>query len=131
MCIMPTHFQMHLRDKDQSLVQSFTDELIKVRSMFHASQKKPPLHKNMPPFVSRLLWIHALKERVRVRALCLQDSVIRHFPKGQRPKFVIKCSQSLASTYPAHVESQINQYIIWKVYAGVFGLYMLLLLIIA
>ena len=49
------------------LVRAFTDELIRVRGMFHAQQKKPPLHKNMPPVLSKLMWVHALKLRIEVR----------------------------------------------------------------
>ena len=48
------------------LVRAFTDELIRVRGMFHAQQKKPPLHKNMPPVLSKLMWVHALKLRIEV-----------------------------------------------------------------
>ena len=58
--------QLHLRDKDRQLVQAFTDELVQIRAMFQIMQKYPPLHKNMPPVVGKLTWVHALKARIRV-----------------------------------------------------------------
>ena len=61
--------QIHLKDKDKILVKSFTEELIQVRGMFLENQKKPPNHKNMPPIVSKLLWMHGLKRRIEVNRL--------------------------------------------------------------
>ena len=58
--------QIHLKDKDHQLVTSFTSELIMVRNMFHENVKRPPLHANMPPVVSKLMWVWALKQRINV-----------------------------------------------------------------
>ncbi|KAI0240669.1 Dynein beta chain, flagellar outer arm [Lamellibrachia satsuma] len=64
--------QLHLKDKDDILVTSFTKEVIQVRSLFQSGQMKPPLHKNMPPVVSNLMWVYALKQRIQVRVtVCL------------------------------------------------------------
>jgi len=63
---------LHLKDKDDILVTSFTKEVIQVRSLFQSGQKKPPLHKNMPPVVSNLMWVYALKQRIQVgEAFCI------------------------------------------------------------
>ncbi|KAL5020323.1 hypothetical protein ScPMuIL_003215 [Solemya velum] len=57
--------QAHLKDKDKQLVRAFTEELIQVRSMFDDGQHNPPCHINMPPVVSKLMWVQALQERIR------------------------------------------------------------------
>ena len=58
--------QLHLKDKDDALVESFTRELVDVRAMFRSQQKTCPSHVNMPPVVSKLMWLHALKQRIQV-----------------------------------------------------------------
>ncbi|KAK6172547.1 hypothetical protein SNE40_016179 [Patella caerulea] len=58
--------QAHLKDKDAQLVEAFTAELIQVKDMFADNSLNPPLHYNMPPIVSRLMWVHALRERIRI-----------------------------------------------------------------
>ncbi|KAL3885754.1 hypothetical protein ACJMK2_025795 [Sinanodonta woodiana] len=58
--------QVHLQDKDRQLVQSFTQELNNVRGMFQEDQVNPPTHLNMPPVVSSLMWVHALKKRITI-----------------------------------------------------------------
>ncbi|XP_071095883.1 uncharacterized protein [Haliotis cracherodii] len=58
--------QAHLRDKDEQLVRAFTAELQQVRTMFNENAISPPSHYNMPPVVSRLMWVVALRERIRV-----------------------------------------------------------------
>ena len=58
--------QEYLKDKDQQLINMFTNELIAVRSMFLAKMKESPLHRNLPPIVSRLTWVGALKRRIKV-----------------------------------------------------------------
>ncbi|XP_064599567.1 LOW QUALITY PROTEIN: uncharacterized protein LOC135466077 [Liolophura sinensis] len=57
--------QLYLKDKDDMLVESYTLELECVRNMFQQQCRRTPLHYNMPPIVSRLLWVHALKERIK------------------------------------------------------------------
>ncbi|XP_064650622.1 uncharacterized protein LOC135502065 isoform X3 [Lineus longissimus] len=57
--------QANLKDKDKKLVMAFTDELIQVRGMFDLHSAKPPIHKNQPPLVSKMMWAFALKERIR------------------------------------------------------------------
>ncbi|XP_022099208.1 dynein beta chain, ciliary-like [Acanthaster planci] len=57
--------QEYLRDKDQQLVAAFSRELIAVRSMFLARRNDPPGHANLPPVVSRLTWVGALKKRIQ------------------------------------------------------------------
>ena len=58
--------QLHLKDKDQKLVEAFTDELRQVRSMFSTYSISPPLHSNMPPVVSKLMWVYGLRQRIKV-----------------------------------------------------------------
>ncbi|XP_033641711.1 dynein beta chain, flagellar outer arm-like [Asterias rubens] len=57
--------QEYLREKDKQLISSFTQELIAVRSMFLAKRNSPPNHVNLPPVVSRLTWVGALKKRIQ------------------------------------------------------------------
>ena len=59
-------FQAHLVDKDRTLVQAFNQELNDVRQMYAEGHLEPPPHANMPPIVSKLMWVRALKERIRV-----------------------------------------------------------------
>lgn len=61
--------QEYLKDKDKQLINSFTDELIAVRSMFIAKMNSPPLHINLPPIVSCMTWIRALQRRIKVSSL--------------------------------------------------------------
>lgn len=63
--------QIHLKDKDLQLVKAFSAELQAVRSMFDEANISPPLHANMPPIASRLFWVRALQERIRVSFLYL------------------------------------------------------------
>ncbi|XP_052258855.1 uncharacterized protein LOC127863384 isoform X2 [Dreissena polymorpha] len=56
--------QTHLEDKDRALVLAFNGELNDVRQMYATGHLDPPPHANMPPIVSKLMWIHALKERI-------------------------------------------------------------------
>lgn len=63
--------QIHLKDKDLQLVKAFSAELQAVRSMFDETNISPPLHANMPPIASRLFWVRALQERIRVSFLYL------------------------------------------------------------
>lgn len=58
--------QDNLRDKDKMLVQGFTSELSHVKTMFQYLAKSPPLHKNMPTVVSKIQWVHALRQRIQV-----------------------------------------------------------------
>ena len=58
--------QDNLRDKDKMLVQGFTSELSHVKTMFQYLAKSPPLHKNMPAVVSKIQWVHALRQRIQV-----------------------------------------------------------------
>ncbi|KAK7479591.1 hypothetical protein BaRGS_00029140 [Batillaria attramentaria] len=57
--------QMHLKDKDRYLVEAFTAELQQVREMFTSNSISPPPHKNMPPVVSKLMWVYGLKQRIK------------------------------------------------------------------
>ena len=69
--------QEYLREKDKQLISSFTQELIAVRSMFLAKRNSPPNHVNLPPVVSRLTWVGALKKRIQV---CYVDCLVAlHF----------------------------------------------------
>ncbi|KAM4795913.1 dynein axonemal heavy chain 9-like [Rhinophrynus dorsalis] len=54
----------HLKDKDQQLVSMFMEELTQVNDMYLALESSPPLHINMTPTVSNLLWVKALKARI-------------------------------------------------------------------
>ncbi|CAH1797693.1 unnamed protein product [Owenia fusiformis] len=58
--------QQNLRDKDTVLVKAFMQELIQVRNLFNQDNRHPPTHRNMPPVVSKLLWVHALRQRVQI-----------------------------------------------------------------
>ena len=58
---------MHLADKDLALVLAFNKEITDVRQMYAEGHLDPPEHRNMPPVVSKLMWVHALKERIKVR----------------------------------------------------------------
>jgi hypothetical protein len=60
--------QAHLQDKDRALVLAFNQELNDVRKMYAEGHLDPPQHSNMPPVVSKLMWICALKERIKVWA---------------------------------------------------------------
>eukprot|EP00057_Strongylocentrotus_purpuratus_P006394 XP_011660868.1 PREDICTED: dynein beta chain, flagellar outer arm [Strongylocentrotus purpuratus] len=57
--------QEYLKDKDRALINSFTNELIAVRTMFIAKSSEPPLHANLPPIVCKLTWVGALKKRIK------------------------------------------------------------------
>lgn len=46
---------------------AFNAELNDVRQMYAEGHLEPPGHANMPPVVSKLMWVHALKERIKVR----------------------------------------------------------------
>ena len=59
-------FQMHLRDKDVLLVKAFTAELHQVKVMFEENQRNPPCHNNMPTVVSKVMWVAALIQRIKV-----------------------------------------------------------------
>ena len=74
--------QVHLRDKDRQLVTLFTKELATVRSMFHENAKSPPPHVNMPPVVSKLLWVNALKQRINVSATECVPLVVLEYSVG-------------------------------------------------
>ncbi|KAE8625049.1 hypothetical protein XENTR_v10006145 [Xenopus tropicalis] len=54
----------HLTEKDQKLVSLFIEELTEVQTMYSATADSPPLHINMTPTVSKLLWIRGLKSRI-------------------------------------------------------------------
>ncbi|GFS27875.1 dynein beta chain, flagellar outer arm [Elysia marginata] len=58
--------QAHLKDVDKQLVYNFSEELQQCRSIFKERYYAPPPHHNMPPIVSKLMWVHALKERIRI-----------------------------------------------------------------
>jgi hypothetical protein len=60
------NLQAHLRDKDERLVNVFTDELQTVQNMFESNQHNPPQHMNMPPIVSKVIWVTALIDRIKV-----------------------------------------------------------------
>ncbi|XP_052060514.1 uncharacterized protein LOC127700861 isoform X4 [Mytilus californianus] len=57
--------QAHLKDKDEQIVTVFTEELQTVQNMFEANQHNPPRHLNMPPIVSKVLWVTALIDRIK------------------------------------------------------------------
>ncbi|XP_070202269.1 uncharacterized protein [Littorina saxatilis] len=57
--------QLHLKDKDRQLVHAFSAELSQVRTMFSENAISPPLHSNMPPVVSKLMWVYGLKQRIK------------------------------------------------------------------
>ncbi|XP_053409232.1 uncharacterized protein LOC123561373 isoform X4 [Mercenaria mercenaria] len=57
--------QAHLHDKDRALVLAFNQELNDVRKMYAEGHLDPPQHSNMPPVVSKLMWVSALKERIK------------------------------------------------------------------
>jgi len=59
--------QANLKEKDKMLLHGFTNELTQVKTMFEYLAKSPPLHKNMPSVVSRIQWVHALRQRILVR----------------------------------------------------------------
>ncbi|KAM8977325.1 uncharacterized protein RCH25_043181 [Pelodytes ibericus] len=54
----------HLKDKDQQLVSMFIEELTQVNDMYVTKANSPPLHVNMTPTVSKLLWIKGLQARI-------------------------------------------------------------------
>ncbi|GFO25145.1 dynein beta chain, ciliary-like, partial [Plakobranchus ocellatus] len=58
--------QAHLKDVDKQLVYNFNAELQQCRGIFKERYFSPPSHHNMPPIVSKLMWVHALKERIRI-----------------------------------------------------------------
>lgn len=58
--------QANLKDKDKLLIQGFNSEMTQVRTMFQYMANSPPLHKNMPSVVSKIQWIHALRQRILV-----------------------------------------------------------------
>ncbi len=65
----------HLRQYDQALVLAFTDEIAEVRSMFEKTCKDSDMQpelKNMPTIVSKLTWLHGLRERIQV---CLRSGL--------------------------------------------------------
>lgn len=47
----------------------FTDELQTVQNMFESNQHDPPQHMNMPPIVSKVIWVTALIDRIKVSLL--------------------------------------------------------------
>ena len=57
-------------NKDQILVEAFREELVRVQEMFRKGKRNPPLHKNTPPVVSKLIWVHALKRKDRCKNVC-------------------------------------------------------------
>ena len=67
--------QANLRDKDKILVDNFINELMQVKTMFQFLAKSPPSHKNQPAVVSKIQWIHALRQRIQVNKECLQPSI--------------------------------------------------------
>ncbi|XP_018102433.1 dynein beta chain, flagellar outer arm [Xenopus laevis] len=80
----------HLMEKDQKLVSLFIEELTEVQNMYSAAANSPPLHINMTPTLSKLLWIRGLKARISdpmgklktVSALTLEGDMgwkLRHF----------------------------------------------------
>ncbi|XP_053311944.1 dynein axonemal heavy chain 9-like [Spea bombifrons] len=54
----------HLKDKDQHLVSMFIEELTQVNDLYLAMANNPPLHINMTPAMSKLLWIKGLHARI-------------------------------------------------------------------
>ena len=52
-------------------MDAFTAELRQVRQMFSTYSISPPLHSNMPPVVSKLMWVYGLKQRIKVGPLCV------------------------------------------------------------
>ena len=71
-CLVTSHLclifslKAHLEDKDRALVQAFNQEIMDVRQMYTEGHIDPPEHRNMPPVVSKLMWVHALKQRIKV-----------------------------------------------------------------
>ena len=68
--------QTNLKDKDKLLIQGFHSELTQVKTMFQYMASSPPLHKNMPSVVSKIQWIHALRQRILV---CIWKFFVGHF----------------------------------------------------
>ncbi|XP_053561397.1 uncharacterized protein LOC128652486 [Bombina bombina] len=54
----------HLKDKDEELISMFIEELTEVNNIYQAMADSPPLHINMTPTVSKLMWIKGLKARI-------------------------------------------------------------------
>ncbi|XP_069829066.1 uncharacterized protein [Dendropsophus ebraccatus] len=54
----------HLKDKDYHLLNMFLEELSQVKGMYQAMATDPPLHVNMTPTISKLLWIKGLRTRI-------------------------------------------------------------------
>ncbi|CAH2222791.1 Hypothetical predicted protein [Pelobates cultripes] len=54
----------YLKDKDDQLVAMFIEELTQVNEMYVSMAHNPPMHINMAPTVSKLLWIRGLHARI-------------------------------------------------------------------
>uniref|UniRef100_A0A8C5WK28 Dynein heavy chain n=1 Tax=Leptobrachium leishanense TaxID=445787 RepID=A0A8C5WK28_9ANUR len=54
----------HLKDKDEELVVMFMEELTRVNEIYVAMADNPPMHVNMTPTTSKLLWIKGLHARI-------------------------------------------------------------------
>ncbi|XP_040278224.1 dynein beta chain, flagellar outer arm-like [Bufo bufo] len=54
----------HLKDKDHCLLNMFLEELRQVKDMYQTMASNPPLHLNMTPTISKLLWIKGLRARI-------------------------------------------------------------------
>ncbi len=69
--VLLKHSQERLKDNEETLLKCFAEEIDAVKKIFGEQRDNPPLHKNMPEVVSRMMWVHALQERIRVRMLFL------------------------------------------------------------
>lgn len=58
--------QSNLQNNDRILLQSFSDELLHVKTMFSYLSRSPPLHKNTPALISKLQWVNGLRQRIQV-----------------------------------------------------------------
>ncbi|XP_075053831.1 uncharacterized protein LOC142139871 [Mixophyes fleayi] len=54
----------HLKDKDLNLLNMFIEEISQVKDMYQEMADNPPLHVNMTPTISKLLWIKGLRARI-------------------------------------------------------------------
>ncbi|XP_075119220.1 uncharacterized protein LOC142194092 [Leptodactylus fuscus] len=54
----------HLKDRDHHLLSMFLEELSQVKRMYQEMASNPPLHVNMTPTISKLLWIKGLRARI-------------------------------------------------------------------
>ncbi|XP_063809812.1 uncharacterized protein LOC135027842 isoform X3 [Pseudophryne corroboree] len=54
----------HLKEKDLYLLNMFIEEINQVKDIYQEMADNPPLHVNMTPTISKLLWIKGLRARI-------------------------------------------------------------------